>query len=282
MTPPQGNTEVSALQHRGSHSINNAAPPYPFFNAHSRTESALDLQEVTHASQPQARIHGHVEQVNLNNYTHHHYYVSHINAGNATPLPSQAVTIINSDPRLLPILSVAVVFRHPGASVLQISRVLEMDQGEVAMALQPFLGYLKSPPTDFSSEIKIPLELKDALIYRTGKPKVNARKYHELVAKWCLGPRRPSDALIDISYASESWVYHLCNANPSDELYEVLRNSSIPMDPLSHDELQHVVDWLIEEGNSQARDLIENYEAQIKGRNDERDGSESQLITPPN
>ncbi|KAJ7155856.1 hypothetical protein C8R46DRAFT_1226928 [Mycena filopes] len=169
---------------------------------------------------------------------------------------------IRDNPRLLPIFGVAIVF-HGHPSVLQISRVLGVRPAEVTAALKPLSLYLDSlvSPVDHFSNVVLRNDVKDALLRRSAPLWVDAAKSHALVARWCLIGRRTLDAR-DITYASEFWAYHVCNSDPSVDLYDALRMSRIPLDPLSRSQLAEVIYWLEENGGPQVSDLLEAYRAQ--------------------
>ncbi|KAJ6580746.1 hypothetical protein B0H19DRAFT_484192 [Mycena capillaripes] len=169
------------------------------------------------------------------------------------PLPDDLDKNIDKNSRLRPILGVAIVF-HDAPTVLQISRVLGLKWTEVGAALHPISSYFErfDSPIGFNSDVKPRKILKECLPQR-----VHPGKYHSLVAQWCLVGQK-LDAR-DMLYASDCWAYHVCNANSSAELYDALKKSWMPLDPVSRAKLQGVIHWLEENEGAQASELLSTY-----------------------
>ncbi|KAJ6504470.1 hypothetical protein DFH09DRAFT_1375346 [Mycena vulgaris] len=170
--------------------------------------------------------------------------------------------IQNDSQRLLPILGVAIVFHDP-PSILQISRVLGLDWTEVRDALRPISKQLAlarpDSPIGFSSNVKLPSYLRDFLLERTGNLWIDPETCHSILARWCLTGQQTFDPR-DIIYRGEFWAYHTCYSNPSAQLYDALRTSWIPLDPVSHTKLADVIVWLERQSEGQRpEDLISIY-----------------------
>ncbi|KAJ6471893.1 hypothetical protein C8R45DRAFT_1104117 [Mycena sanguinolenta] len=169
----------------------------------------------------------------------------------AVVIPDDLLKHVDNNPRLLSILGVAAVFcQRP--SVLQISRVLEI---EVQAALETISPYLpgRDSAIEWNSDLELPQSLKDSLLQSTG---VSA-KYHGLVAKWCLVGQRGILDPKDIFYSCDFWEYHVCNADLSTDLFTALRHSPKPLDPGSRDKLPEVIQWI--EQNGGPADLVSAY-----------------------
>ncbi|KAJ6462383.1 hypothetical protein C8R47DRAFT_1158454 [Mycena vitilis] len=185
-----------------------------------------------------------------------------------TPLPDDLRKAISKNPTLRPILGVAMAF-HGGASVLQIARVRDLKWTEVSAALKPISSYFEhlDSPIEFNSDVRPRQILRDCLLRRAGMVWLDAGKYHNLVAQWCL-VRQTLDAK-DIVYANDFWDFHVRNANASTELYEALKRSWIPLNPVSREKLPGIIHWLEENGGAQASDLLAMYRDQsMKPRED--------------
>ncbi|KAJ7602704.1 hypothetical protein DFH06DRAFT_1488640 [Mycena polygramma] len=181
-----------------------------------------------------------------------------------TPLPDDLGKAIAKNRSLRPILGVAMAF-HGSPSVLQIARVLDLKwEAEVSAALKPISSYFEhlDSPIKFNSDVRPRQILRDSLLKRAGTVWLDAGKYHNFVARWCL-VRQTLDAK-DIIYANDFWDFHVRNANPSPELYEALKSSWIPLDPVSHEKLPGVIHWLEENGGAQASDLLAMYHDQSR------------------
>ncbi|KAJ7832776.1 hypothetical protein B0H14DRAFT_3142818 [Mycena olivaceomarginata] len=175
------------------------------------------------------------------------------------PLPEGFRKNANGNPLLHAILGVATVFHDP-PSVLQISLILGVQWTKVGATIQPIAPYFEhlESTINFNSDVKLRQALKDSV---AGAVWLDAPKYHALVAKWCLTGKSPHAR--DIIYAGEFWSFHVCNAQPSTELYDSLRNSRLPLDPTSRSKLAEVIHWL-GNGGAQAADLLATYRQQSK------------------
>ncbi|KAJ6471888.1 hypothetical protein C8R45DRAFT_1013482 [Mycena sanguinolenta] len=209
---------------------------------------------------------------NIRNHTIEHVSIIHV-AGNRNethfysaaadptappPLPEDFRKNIENNPRLRSILGVAMVFHDP-PSALQISVILGLRWNEVGAALRPISSYLEpaNSAINGNSDIKLRQVLKDCLLRRAGTVWIDAAKYHALVAEWCLvGQSRNAR---DVIYAGEFWDYHVCNASPSSQLYDALRSSRLPLNPVSRTKLPAVIHWLNENGRAEAADLLVTY-----------------------
>ncbi|KAJ6580745.1 hypothetical protein B0H19DRAFT_1060474 [Mycena capillaripes] len=184
---------------------------------------------------------------------------NHFHSASATesvtppPIPEDLARYIDKNPRLRPILGVAIVF-HDASTVLQISRVLGLEWTEVGAALHPISSYFEclDSPIGFNSDVKPRKILKECLSQR-----LHSGKYHSLVAQWCLVGQK-LDAR-DMLYASDCWAHHVCNANSSAELYDALKKSWMPLDPVSRTKLQGIIHWLEDNEGAQASELRSTY-----------------------
>ncbi|KAJ7602855.1 hypothetical protein DFH06DRAFT_1488586 [Mycena polygramma] len=199
-------------------------------------------------------------QVAGNRNENHFYSAPTTDPTTPTPLPDDLRKAIAKNRSLRPILGVAMAF-HGSPSVLQIARVLDLKwEAEVSAALKPISSYFEhlDSPIKFNSDVRPRQILRDSLLKRAGTVWLDAGKYHNFVARWCL-VRQTLDAK-DIIYANDFWDFHVRNANPSPELYEALKSSWIPLDPVSHEKLPGVIHWLEENGGAQASDLLAMYQ----------------------
>ncbi|KAJ7327993.1 hypothetical protein DFH08DRAFT_967764 [Mycena albidolilacea] len=178
----------------------------------------------------------------------------------SAPLPENLQEIIQRNPQLLRILGVAIVF-DGSPSVLQISRAIGLECAEVGAALKPISSYLDDLDliVDSNSTITLCKAIEGSLLRRVGTFWIDPAKYHSQVAQWCLVGRRTLD-IRDITYASKFWAYHVCNSNPSPELYDALKSSWIPLDPVSRAKLAGIIFWLKEDGGFQAQELLTSYQ----------------------
>ncbi|KAJ7262086.1 hypothetical protein C8J57DRAFT_1336144 [Mycena rebaudengoi] len=144
-------------------------------------------------------------------------------------------------------------------SVLQIARVHDRKWEEVARVLQLIYEDLDgfNGPIEYFSNVKISTSLKSCLLNRAEARDlwIDKSKHHAQVAYWCLLGKITFDAR-NISYASEHWASHVCNAEPSPELYRALRDSPLPFRPTSNKELPRVIRWLEKDPGDSQRDLI--------------------------
>ncbi|KAF7371173.1 hypothetical protein MSAN_00752800 [Mycena sanguinolenta] len=187
-----------------------------------------------------------------------HFYSAVADPTAAAPLPEDFRKNIENNPRLRSILGVAMVFHDP-PSALQISVILGLRWNEVGAALRPISSYLEPPNSaiNLNTDIKLRQALKDSLLRRAGTVWIDAAKYHALIAEWCLvGQSRNA---CDVIYAGEFWDYHVCNASPSSQLYDALRSSRLPLNPVSRTKLPPVIHWLNENGGAEAVDLLLTY-----------------------
>ncbi|KAJ7467791.1 hypothetical protein B0H11DRAFT_2239208 [Mycena galericulata] len=170
-------------------------------------------------------------------------------SGTDPTIPEEVSRIAQEDfDRLLPIIGVYSVFQEP-PTILQISGVLNMDEGEIMDSLDSsrraiFMGYLG-----------------DLVCRRDGSLLLDLPKYHDLVAQWCLGQKVCAK---DAFYAADFWVYHVCHSSPSPQLRDALTESDIPLDPISNNDLPEIISWLeqisSDEGDWQS--LITTYRQQ--------------------
>ncbi|KAF7360635.1 hypothetical protein MVEN_00795200 [Mycena venus] len=212
----------------------------------------------------------HVSILNVagNRNENHFYSAPPVDATLPVPLPEDFRKHIESSPRLRSILGVSIVFHDP-SSVLQISRVLKLHWTDVSAALKPILNYLDGLDSDtisYNSDIKLRQPLRDSLLRKVGTVWLDAAKYHALVAEWCLvGESRDAR---DIIYAGDFWDHHVCNASASTELYDTLKRSRLPLDPVSRPKLPAVIYWIEENGGTgapgTATDLVLAYREHVR------------------
>ncbi|KAJ7230317.1 hypothetical protein GGX14DRAFT_582797 [Mycena pura] len=230
---------------------------FAFANSHSTTGSRTMSQGTIRDSKIGNILINHVAGDQHNTYNYRGF-ANPSNSHELCSLPEPVLTAIQEHPHLLSILGVAIAFRLPGPSVLQISRILQLGCKEVVDALQSkAISSLFDPqPVDLSLNVKILPDFGRALVQRTGKPRVLLPKYHDMIARWCLAPKlkhEPRDTL----YAAEFWAFHVCmSTSASSELYDALRSSWIPTDPVSREELGNVIDWLEEQDTAEASELL--------------------------
>ncbi|KAJ7114012.1 hypothetical protein C8R44DRAFT_796094 [Mycena epipterygia] len=239
--------------------------------AHTIDDRALDVPRAANGSvqisspnnPPHTRsptMIGTVVQVNQGNYNKINNISIYSSADAGPPPPDSLLKAIEKNSqRLLPILGVATVFQTP-PSVLQISRVLDLKWTEVRDALKPITPHLERLESriNHSSDVALPKNLKNALVQRTGTHWIDAGKYHGILARWCLTGKRTLDPR-DITYVGEFWAHHVCNSNPTAELYDALRGSWLPLDPVWRAKLPGIIHWLEISEEVKAPDLLSTY-----------------------
>ncbi|KAJ7113963.1 hypothetical protein C8R44DRAFT_229551 [Mycena epipterygia] len=152
-------------------------------------------------------------------------------------IPNDVRRIAEEDfDRLLPILGVFTVIQEP-PSIRQIACVLSVDENSVQQVWGPISSYLDGLDSDGRARC-----LKFLETHRDGTSSLDASKYHNLVAQWCLTGAKVASS--DIFYASDFWVHHVCHASPSLELRDALTKSELPFDSDFRDGLPEIISWL--------------------------------------
>ncbi|KAJ7897584.1 hypothetical protein B0H14DRAFT_3124539 [Mycena olivaceomarginata] len=168
--------------------------------------------------------------------------------------------------RLLPILGVFSVFEEP-PTIKQITRVLGLAEDGVREVWGPISAYMDGTDSD---ERKRRLKSLERLVcLANGTPSIDSPTYHNLVARWCL--LGPKGAARDVFYAANSWVYHVCQSNPSVQLRDALMESDIPLAAESYEDLPEIIAWLegIQNDAEQWVDLLSTYRARIATTDDD-------------
>ncbi|KAJ7792307.1 hypothetical protein B0H14DRAFT_3499414 [Mycena olivaceomarginata] len=150
------------------------------------------------------------------------------------------------------ILGVAIAFHDPPC-VLQISLILRVQWTQVGAPIWPISSYFEhlNPTINFNSDVKLRPVLKDFLVRKPGRCGST--------------PRSTTPSLrngiwpASLATHGEFWDYHVCNVNPSTEIWDALRSSCLPLDPVSRLKLTRVIRWLEEE---QAADFLATYRQQ--------------------
>ncbi|KAJ6504472.1 hypothetical protein DFH09DRAFT_289565 [Mycena vulgaris] len=257
--PPPPHCEVPASNGSVFHAVEPLGIPSASINGQSAPSTTNWTLTHSFGNVVNCNI-GNIRLTNVGgNYHEINIYPSSDDNTVATPvLPEILSSIQNDSQRLLPIFGVAIAFHDP-PSILQISRVLELKWTEVRDALRPiYAGLGLDSPLDFSSNVKLPSNLRVFLLERTGMLWVDPATYHNILARWCLTGQRTLDPR-DIIYSGEFWAHHTRHSNPSAQLYNALRTSWIPLDLVSHTKLADVIVWLGMQTGSQAEDLISIY-----------------------
>ncbi|KAJ7301983.1 hypothetical protein DFH08DRAFT_992075 [Mycena albidolilacea] len=176
------------------------------------------------------------------------------------PLPDGLRKNIENNSLLYSILDVTIAFHDP-LCVLQISLILGVQCTQVGAAIWPISSYFEhlTPTINFNSDLKLRPVLKDSLVR---KP----RRCGSM-------PRSTTPSLrngiwpASLATHGEFWDYHVCNVNPSTEIYDAPRSSCLPLDPASRLKLTGVIRWLEEilnrmEGGAEAADFLATYRQQ--------------------
>lgn len=129
----------------------------------------------------------HILHVAGNRNENHFYAAPAIDLTAPIPLPDDLRKAIDKNPSLRRMLGVAMAF-HGCPSVLQIARVLGLKWTDVGAALKPICSYFEylDVAMSFNSDVKPRQILRDCLLKRAGTVWLDAGKYHNLVAQWCL------------------------------------------------------------------------------------------------
>ncbi|KAJ7113957.1 hypothetical protein C8R44DRAFT_229544 [Mycena epipterygia] len=109
-------------------------------------------------------------------------------AVDAEPVIPEHITRIAEEnfDRLLPILGVFTVFQEP-QSTRQIAHVLDLGENDVQDVWEPISSYIAGLGTD--AQARCLKFLEKLLCRRDGLSSIDAAKYHNLVAQWCLEPK---------------------------------------------------------------------------------------------
>ncbi|KAJ7113965.1 hypothetical protein C8R44DRAFT_855789 [Mycena epipterygia] len=164
------------------------------------------------------------------------------------------------DPQLHVILALVLVFYQP-PSPLQLAHVLDIPWEDVHESLAPVADLLEPPglPTHYYSDIVLSDHLRAWLANDNPATHVDPRRWHAVLAVWCLDRSNIKYDARDIFYASDFWAQHVCSARPSQDLWDSLRRSPIPCRLSSHAMLPWVITWLESVDVEDTRELISMY-----------------------
>ncbi|KAJ7173336.1 hypothetical protein C8R46DRAFT_113418 [Mycena filopes] len=201
--------------------------------------------------------------------------------GFSTPIQAQGVHNPDHDylvvqdavvrnPQLHSILSLCLTLYQP-PSALQIAHLLEIPSETVLRSLLPLSLLLNppGPPAHSSSAIRLSDRMREVLMDPAKSATyVHPPRWHAFVAVWCLTRSDIKQDARDILYAAEFWAQHLCEARPSEGLWDALRRSRLPCRIGSHAMLPWVVTWLGKVDTEDTRELIMLYRATYRRTED--------------
>lgn len=167
---------------------------------------------------------------------------------------------IRRNPQCIHALAIVPLFQDP-PSVLQVSRVENLNPEHLLTMLRPIEVHLAQPLVDIYSVVALKEPLKtwifDRARYR-GLP-VDRAGCHERVARWCLADTSTSDARYvplvdqkpgltdhcsDIEYGTRNWLYHVCQSIPSQALWDAIRASRFVKLPSWNNKFKEIQTWI--------------------------------------